>query len=113
MKPVKVRLSPSSHESHTELVISLPLRRHWTPLELQCFCDTLTAHSGRHVRFVLPAADRSPWLDGWCDALAEAASLRIEVQFVASRREGRNREALRRCEGELVESLFAPRRTRP
>lgn len=112
MSPVKIRLTPSSQENHTELVISLPLRRHWTPLELQCFCDTLTAHSGRHVRFVLPAGGPSEWLDGWCDALADAASLRIEVQFASGRREVEARAACGR-QRPVMESLFAPRRERP
>jgi hypothetical protein len=81
MRPVRICLNPPSREMHTELELSLPLRRPWTSLELQQFSELITAYSGNPVRFVLPADSPREWLDPWCDALAEAASQRIEIQF--------------------------------
>jgi hypothetical protein len=109
MNPVKIRVSPAAYGNHTELTIHLPLPRSWTPWELQYFCDVLTAHSGRHVRFVLPADSPSEWLDVWCAALADAASMRIEVQFSASRLEPRSRRAGAPAHGAEGE-LFGARR---
>jgi hypothetical protein len=87
--PVRVRVRPSPQSSHTELSISLPLQREWTWLDLQHFCDLLTAYSGRSVRFVLPADGPCEWLDTWCEVLARAPAMRIEVQFVMEHRRRR------------------------
>src|SRR5205809_943226 len=84
MNPIRVHLKPASRWHHTDLAFTLPLRHHWTSLELQQFSELLTAWSGKPVRFVLPAGGPREWLDPWCDALAEAASMRIEVQFKSS-----------------------------
>jgi hypothetical protein len=88
MSLVKIRLSPSEKE-HTEVTITMMLEHTWSAWELQYFCDILTANSGKPVRVVLPADAPSGWLKPWCESLANAASHRIETQFLYDRRERR------------------------
>jgi hypothetical protein len=85
MSRVRIALRPTQDTNHTEVTVTLPLRRPLAAWELMDLCELLKARSQLPVRVALPAEGPSEWLDEWCSVLADAVVARIEVQFTASR----------------------------
>ena len=82
MLPIRVRLEPTTEETHTTVRMTFDLPRPLRAWELTDLSQMLRAWTLRRTRVVLSASAPASWFEEWGPELADAD---VEVEFVWSK----------------------------